>query len=79
MCSTAKALEVLEVGSVVMKLDIEGGEFIVLPHLLASRVLCQGVAYIAAEFHSAYTSARPTLIQSARADCINATKGCGMS
>ena len=42
----------------MMKLDIEGGEFVVLPHLLASRVLCQGVAYMYAEFHSAYTSAQ---------------------
>ena len=64
-------------GSVVMKLDIEGGEFVVLPHLLASRVLCQGVAYMYAEFHSTYTSA-PNFDPKLEQIAVNATKGCGV-
>ena len=35
---------------IVMKVDIEGGEFELLPHLLASGVLCE-VDYVYVEFH----------------------------
>ena len=34
---------------VVVKLDVEGSEYAVLPHLLSTRVLCDGVEWVVAQ------------------------------
>lgn len=49
-------------GNIVAKLDIEGGEYLVLPHLLLTGTLCS-IRYIGVEFHPGGTMLRE-LVQS---------------
>ena len=48
-------------GRVVVKMDIESGEFVVIPGLIADGALCNAIDHITVEFHSRYAPINVTL------------------
>lgn len=50
--STTQQQQTIQEGKVMMKMDIEGSEYLLLPWLLMSGVFCRGIDFMFGEFHA---------------------------